>query len=248
MTSVFFLSNRASDWQGDGPIVTFKPYDPEAQGNAEVIDYIRGENPNPVLNQLCIEVHEDDTLRDRVYVKTGEGSSCSKFIFNPYTPKLFVPMGNKDYALAYTGDTKVMPLNFIYQKHGTYTLTFDTEAIECDYLHLIDNATGIDIDLYQTPSYTFNSSDCNYASRFKIVFAEEAVNDIAESFAYVSNGQLIINNSGKATLQVIDITGRILSSESIQGCHSKSLNLSPGLYIVRLSNGNDAKTQKIVVE
>lgn len=35
-----------------------------------------------------------------------------------------------------------MPLNFIYKKHGTYTLTFDTEAIECDYLHLIDNGTS----------------------------------------------------------------------------------------------------------
>ena len=108
-----------------------------------------------------------------MYVKTGEGSSCSKFIFNPDTPKLFVPMGDKDYALAYTGDAKVMPLNFTYTKHGTYTLTFDTEAIKCDYLHLIDNATGIDIDLYQTPSYTFNSSDCNYATRFKIVFNED---------------------------------------------------------------------------
>ena len=248
MTAVFFLSNRASDWQGDGPTVTFKPYDPDDPNNTTSIDYVRGENVNRNLNQLCIEVHEADTLRDRVYVKTGEGSSCSKFIFNPYTPKLFVPMGNKDYVLAYTGDTKVMPLNFIYQKHGTYTLTFDTEAIGCDYLHLIDNATGIDIDLYQTPSYTFNTRGCEYASRFKIVFSEEATNDIAESFAYISNGQLIINNSGKATLQVMDLTGRILSTESIQGCHSKSLNLSTGVYIVRLSNGNDAKTQKIVVE
>ena len=247
MTAVFFLSNRASDWQGDGPTVTFKPYDPDDPNNTTSIDYVRGENVNRNLNQLCIEVHEADTLRDRVYVKTGEGSSCSKFIFNPYTPKLFVPMGDKDYALAYTDGAKVMPLNFIYQKHGTYTLTFDTEAIECDYLHLIDNATGIDIDLYQTPSYTFNSSDCNYATRFKIVFSEEATNDIAESFAYISNGNLVINNSGNATLQVMDITGRILSTESIHGCHSKSLNLSTGLYIVRLSNGNDMKTQKIVV-
>jgi hypothetical protein len=58
----------------------------------------------------------------------------------------------------------------------------------------------------------------------------------------------MINNSGNATLQVIDITGRILSSENIQNCYSKSLNMSAGVYVVRLSNGNDVKTQKIVVE
>lgn len=142
MTAVFFLSNRPSDWQGDGPLVTFKPYDPDDPNNTTSIDYARGENVNRNLNQLCIEVHEADTLRDRAYVKTGEGSSCRKFIFNPDTPKLFIPMGDKDYALAYTDGAKVMPLNFIYKKHGTYTLTFDTEAIECDYLHLIDNGTS----------------------------------------------------------------------------------------------------------
>ncbi len=37
-------------------------------------------------------------------------------------------------------------------------------------------------------------------------------------------------------------------SSHICGCHSKSLNLSAGLYIVRLCNGNDVKTQKIVIE
>lgn len=35
---------------------------------------------------------------------------------------------------------------------------------------------------------TFNSSDCNYATRFNIVFDEEATNDIVDNFAYVSNG------------------------------------------------------------
>lgn len=58
MTAVFFLSNRASDWQGDGSLVTFKPYDPDDPNNTTSIDYVRGENVNRNLNQLCIEVHE----------------------------------------------------------------------------------------------------------------------------------------------------------------------------------------------
>ncbi|MBO6025306.1 MAG: hypothetical protein J6P83_10690 [Bacteroidales bacterium] len=58
MTAVFFLSNRASDWQGDGSLVTFKPYNPDDPNNTASIDYVRGENVNRNLNQLCIEVHE----------------------------------------------------------------------------------------------------------------------------------------------------------------------------------------------
>ncbi len=58
MTAVFFLSNRASDWQGDGSLVTFKPYDPDDPNNTISIDYVRGENVNRNLNQLCIEMHE----------------------------------------------------------------------------------------------------------------------------------------------------------------------------------------------
>lgn len=115
------------------------------------------------------------------------------------------------------------------------------------YLHLVDNATGVDIDLLRTPKYSFNANDCPYATRFKLVFAEEATNDIADNFAFVSNGQLMVNNSGVATLQVMDVAGRILSTETIRDSYGKSLGLSAGVYVVRLSNGHDVKVQKIVV-
>jgi len=141
-----------------------------------------------------------------------------------------------------------MPLCFTTQQSGIYTLNFDKKHMDCSYLHLIDNATGADIDLLSTPSYTFNSKDCYYATRFKLVFSEEATNEIADSFAFVSNGELMINNSGNATLQVMDLTGRLVSTENIQDSYSMSLNLSAGVYMVRLSNGNDVKTQKIVVK
>jgi hypothetical protein len=155
----------------------------------------------------------------------------------------------------------MMPLCFTTAKNDIFTLNFDTRGYNGSYLHLIDNATGADIDLLaatSTPStgsgtegsvasYTFNSADAHYAARFKIVFSEEATNDIVDSFAFISNGELIINNSGAATLQVMDVTGRILSSENIKGSYSMSLNLSAGVYVVRLCNGKDVKTQKIVV-
>lgn len=197
---------------------------------------------------MSIELTANGILKDRVYVKAGEGENCIKFNLNNNSTKIFVPQGNKNYAIAYTEGANVMPMCFTTNESGIYTLNFNTKNMNCSYLHLIDNVTGTDIDLFQTPSYTFNSSDSNYANRFKLVFSEEATNEIAESFAFISNGELMINNSGNATLQVMDITGRILSTENIQNCYSKSLNLSAGVYVVRLSNGNDVKAQKIVVE
>jgi hypothetical protein len=222
--------------------ITLSPLDAESHDGQEP-GIIRSN-----VSTMSIELTANGVLKDRVYVKAGEGENCIKFNLNENSTKLFVPQNNKNYAIAYTEGANVMPICFTTKENGIYTLNFNTKSMSCSYLHLIDNVTGADIDLFQTPSYTFNSSDSNYATRFKLVFSETATNEIVENFAFISNGELMINNSGNATLQVIDITGRILSSENIQNCYSKSLNMSAGVYVVRLSNGNDVKTQKIVVE
>lgn len=67
-------------------------------------------------------------------------------------------------------------------------------------------------------------------------------------FSHLQEFELVINNSDYAILQVMDLTGRILCTENIYGCHTKSLNLSAGVYVLRLYNGNDVKTQKIVIK
>ena len=96
-------------------------------------------------------------------------------------------------------------------------------------------------------SYTFDSKDCNYATCFRLVLDEDATNEIPESFAYISNGQLMINGTG--TLQVMDILGRQILTKEISTLNSQlsTLNFTAGVYVVRLCNGNDVKTQKIVV-
>lgn len=241
MTAFFAVASQ----NNNNAKITLSPLD-EGEHEDEEPGIIRSNGST--VSTMSIELTANGILKDRVYVKAGEGENCFKFSLNNNTPKLFVPQNDEKYAIAYTEGTNVMPLCFTTKESGIYTLNFNTKNMDCSYLHLIDNATGMDIDLLRTPSYTFDSKDSNYATRFKLVFAEEATDEIAESFAYVSNGQLMINNNGNATLQVMDITGRILSTDNIQNSYSKSLNLSAGVYVVRLSNGNDVKTQKIVVE
>ena len=145
-----------------------------------------------------------------------------------------------------------MPLSFRANENGTYTLSFNAEEVSFSYLHLIDNMTGADVDLLAATStgsvatYTFEARTTDYSSRFKLVFATGSNND-SDNFSFFSNGTWVISNDGEATLQVIDVTGRVLSSETVNGSVSKAINASAGVYMLRLINGNDVKTQKIVV-
>ena len=116
-----------------------------------------------------------------------------------------------------------MPVNFKAEDNGHYTLSFSTEDVNFNYLHLIDNMTGADVDLLATPTYTFNAKTTDYESRFKIVFAasDDSEENSEAPFAFYSNGVWVINNEGDATLQVIDVLGHVLSSDRISGATTK---------------------------
>ena len=183
---------------------------------------------------------------DRAIVRFGEGRTLPKFQLNPNHTKVYIPQEGKDYAVVRAGEMGEMPVNFKAEKSGTYSLTFSGENVSFAYLHLIDNLTGADVNLLEVPAYTFDARTTDYASRFKLVFATSDSDD--ENFAFFNNGNLIISNEGEATLQVVDVMGRILSSETVSGNCSKHIDAAKGVYMIRLINGSDVKVQKIVVE
>ena len=143
-----------------------------------------------------------------------------------------------------------MPLNFNATKDGSYTITINPEGVEMNYLHLIDNMTGADVDLLQTPEYTFTANITDYESRFKLVFFadEDGPSTGSGAFAYINNGNIIITaDAGNATLQVIDMTGRIIVSRD--SVHTVSTNgMTPDVYVLRLIQGDKVQTQKIVIQ
>ena len=187
---------------------------------------------------------------DRAIVRMGEGRQLPKFQLFEGNTKLYIPQDGQDYAVVRSEGQGELPVNFRASENGTYTLSMDVENMDMNYLHLIDNMTGMDVDLLQTPSYTFEAKVNDYESRFRLVFAannEDGVSTSSTAFAFYSNGSWIINNAGEATLQVVDLTGRILSSETVNGSVSKTINAVPGVYMLRLINGDNVNVQKIVV-
>ncbi len=206
--------------------------------------------PSKSGEQLIINLTQNRGVSiDRAIVSFDEGEMLPKFMLNENNTKLYIPQGNHDYAVVRSAVQGELPLNFSASKNGTYTLSIDTENVDMNYLHLIDNMTGTDVDLLQTSSYTFEANLNDYESRFKLVFAAacEDVEGDSESFAFFSNGNWVINNNGKATLQIIDLNGRVLCNEQINGCYSKSFEATPGVYMLRLINGDNVKVQKVVV-
>jgi hypothetical protein len=184
---------------------------------------------------------------DNAIVSFNEGSKLEKFVLFPDNAQICIPQEGKDFAIVSSESRGEVPVNFKATRNGSYSLTVAPSNVEMAYLHLIDNLTGADVDLLATPSYTFAAKTTDYASRFRLVFSNRTGAE-GESFAFFSNGNLVILNDGQATVQLIDVTGRILSSERISGNYEIHLNATAGVYVLRLIDGNNVRSQKIVIQ
>ena len=246
----------------------------EAEGETVVFST---EAPEAATNQGCLQIELSQavelvetptrkqdgpstgsgTLLDKAIVSFNAVDRLEKFVFNKENAVISIPEGGKELAIACSNKQGEMPLNFKASKNGEYTLTIHPEAVELDYLHLIDNLTGADVDLLalrqaQGPAnYTFEAKTTDYASRFRLVFSGKEADGPStgsETFAFINNGNIIITGvEAGAKLQIVDMTGRVVAS---CGGHTRCVpttGMAKGVYVLRLINGDDVKTQKIVI-
>ena len=204
-----------------------------------------------------ITVNEGRNEIDRARVRMGEGVGLGKFSLNENSARIYIPMDKQDYASVYVSGQNVLPLNFKPAKNGTYTLNFDLANVDLAYLHLIDNLTGVDVDLMaaaastSSASYSFDAKMTDYASRFKLVFAEKQQSEETDDsdFVYFADGQMFaFSTEENSVIQIIDAAGRIVLNENVNGFVNKSLSLKSGVYVARMICGGAVKTQKFVAE
>ena len=187
------------------------------------------------------------SLVDRAVVRFDEGGQLPKFMLDATNTRVYIPQDGANYAVANHNSDNNTAVSFKAKENGSYTLKVSIENLDLEYLHLIDNQTGTDVDLLATPSYTFDANTTDQADRFRLVYAETTGIDENNNFAYFNGKTWNVNNEGQATLQVMDITGRTISSQTISGNAELSLDQPAGVYVLRLINGNDTKVQKVVV-
>ena len=212
--------------------------------------------------KLNLRVNGCNDDYDLARIRFGQGQHLEKFMLNENHTKIYFPVDNKCYAVAYAEEKGEMPVNFKAEYNGIYTMSFISEEVSFNYLHLIDNMTGADVDLLaandgvstgstttgSTTSYTFEAKTTDYANRFKLVFStnnEGGPSTSSGTFAFINSGNIIIN--GEGTVQVIDMMGHVLVCTDAINRISTS-EFAPGVYVLRLINGDNVETQKIVIE
>ena len=199
---------------------------------------------------VCIEAG-DESFMDRAYVQVGQGNTLRKMTLNDNVAHVYVLHNEADYAAATIEAAEgEMPVCFKAAHDGQYTLNVNTKGLDADYLHLIDNFTGADIDLIASPSYTFDAKAADHACRFRLMFdasENNGASTLATAFAYLSNGEIVITGAeADATLQIMDMTGRVVAIRDAAR-NVSTAGMPAGVYVLRLVNGSDVKTQKMVI-
>ena len=189
------------------------------------------------------------SVLDRAAIRFGEGNQLPKFMLNENSTKLYITEGEEEFAVVRSINESSTPVSFRAAENGAYTLSINTENVA--HFNEIELARSkVDIDLLATPSYSFEANTTDNASRFTLVYATTtSVNENnTKHFAFFNGSEWMVNNEGEATLQVVDVTGRVISTETLNGNATISLNQVSGVYMFRLMNGNDVKVQKVVVK
>lgn len=247
-----------SDWS---PIPACNGVMVKADAQGEIVTFSRATQQNvPNQGNIQIAVAQTGTrgsvTHDKAIISFNPVDKLDKFNFNESTAKVYIPRGGKDYAIfAYTDRIGEIPVNFKASKNGDYTINVNTNGLEFNYLHLIDNLTGVDVDLLvpepvEGPaSYTFTAKTTDYASRFRLVFSVcgDADDDNAP-FAFIYNGNIIVIGAETGSvLQIVDVLGRVIHSGDAMNRVSTD-GMAKGVYVLRLIEGEKVRTQKIVID
>lgn len=165
--------------------------------------------------------------------------------------KIAAHLEGTSYGLVFTPEgTDRVPVRFITDEDGTFTLTWNTQNGDFTSLLLVDNMTGTITDMLRSDHYTFDATTDDYVSRFYITFAVTDVEEYNESdndFAWFDGSEWVIN--GKGNLDVVDVLGRTIYSERLVNDQNRVNlnNVAKGVYMLRVSEGNSTKVQKVVV-
>jgi hypothetical protein len=187
----------------------------------------------------------------------GAYDAYKLFSYNTEVPQMYTISANNE-SLAINGlpaltENLQIPVHFKVGKPGVQVLTADVSNIQ-SIVTLIDQFTSTSHNLTANPMYSFTSTEGDDPNRFLLHFGavgvDEAVPTTAVS-AYVHNNTLnLLNASGKVQVDVMDISGRLVHSQSLQttGLSSTPLSLPAGVYVVRLNDGQTSRTDKVIVQ
>jgi hypothetical protein len=234
----------------DNQTVNFD-YSTMASDNPAAESYFRSDKVNyPLVNLF---VADGNGMKDLAVIEFNrpetDGSKKMRAVNNANFELAAFNDGER-YSILFTEKgLERVPVTFVTHEDGEFTMTWSTLHGQFTQLLLIDNVTGVRTDMLSNDHYTFNGSADETAWRFYIEFNCIDNDDNTESddfFAWFDGNDWIIN--GKGQLQLFDVLGHQLQSQTVSGETRLNLNnYAAGVYMLHLSNGQTSKSQKIVV-
>ena len=209
----------------------------------------------PLINLM---VNDNEGSTDLAILELGRdvNEGAEKLLVNDCKGWLYLHYNNEDYGVLFRDEVEdYQPLWFEAIEAGAYTLTWETANADFEALTLVDNITGTVTDMLARDSYVFEANPDQYASRFKIIIGDfkeiEEYDDPStdlRTFAFQMGNTLVVNGEGR--LEIIDMMGRIMGTEELHGSQSTMPmpQVAAGVYVLRLTDQNRTKTQKIVIE
>ena len=231
-------------------------------GTAPIDAPYRSQVNYPLVNLLC---YDEDGEMDLTTVEVnrpefGGGHKMEKL--HESKGLIYAHLENESFQTLFTPvGTNVVPVRFIPNEDGMFTLNWNTLHGEFSYLHLIDNITGVDVDCLTNDEYKFEGKTSDYKSRFKLVFRcdgdepedpEEPDNpddgEDIDHFAFMFGDELVVN--GEGMLQMFDVQGRCLMETQAVGQQSSHRlpSVAAGVYVFRLTGDKKVKVQKMVIK
>ena len=202
-------------------------------------------NTRSVQPALNITV-ANEKYDDKTYVLFKKGLGLNKVAhMNENIPMVYVIDNNEKLAIANIDDANEIALGFEAMTMGEYTIAVKAQDCKFNNMTLIDKMTGKKTNLL-TDSYTFMATTSDSPDRFTLTL--NADNDNDADFIYINNNEMIINNiEGNGLVQIYDMMGRSVATYNVSGSANISMEtLSEGVYIVRMTDANGVKTEKVV--
>ena len=231
-------------------LVTFK----NTMRTNDATPNFRGEKPAFPLINFTVTDSKGNTDLAILEVNRDENDGAKKLRMGNSAGRIFFRYDNEKLAIFFRDNAEgSQSLHFAAEENGNFTLSWDRANDNFSSLTLVDNITGVKTDMLTHDSYTFEGNTNDYTSRFKIVFGnangEDEDEDTigSENFAFFNEGNLIVNGEGQ--LDVVDVLGRVLySTELTDTQNTVSLpHNAKGVCVLRITNGDNVKVQKIVV-
>ncbi|MBQ5856415.1 MAG: S8 family serine peptidase [Bacteroidales bacterium] len=225
---------------GDGFMVKSTGFNPELTYNHNVRTRIE---KHESLDISASNIYGSDNVIINLAGQEEEGFTKLDNL-NENIAEIYVENAGTKYGIfSFDEDVNEVKLGFRAAKPGTHIIRVNADG-NFEYVTLVDNITGKEVNMLEGEyAFTVYSTE-EGKGRFSIKFCKKATSE--ENFVYQSGDELIIEGDG--LVQIIDVMGRVVYNNELNGTSRINVgHLNEAVYIVRRVNGNDIKTQKVLV-